>query len=93
MAWGIQTVYLPRENLQFLEEWLQYHVLLGAEYFYLYDNTGSETIFLGNSLAINGKNKYGVPFDLSLPDVQIEEMEAEIFRKYPVTKVKWQPKK
>jgi hypothetical protein len=92
MAWGIQTVYLPRENLGFLEEWLQYHVLLGAEYFYLYDNTGSETLKLGNSLASTGKNKYGIKFDFSLSDGQIEEMEAEILKKYPVTKVKWQPK-
>jgi hypothetical protein len=91
MSWGIQTVYLPRENLRFLEEWLQYHTMLGADYFYLYDNTGSRTIDLGNSAAVNGKNKYGVPLDFSLSDAQIEEIEAEIFKKYPVTKIKWRP--
>jgi hypothetical protein len=91
MSWGIQTVYLPRENLRFLEEWLQYHSMLGAEYFFLYDNTGSQTLDLGNSAAVNGKNKYGMPLDFSLSDRQIEEIEAEILKKYPVTKVKWQP--
>jgi hypothetical protein len=91
MSWGIQTVYLPRENLRFLEEWLQYHTMLGAEYFFLYDNTGSRTIDLGNSAAVNGKNKYGMPLDFSLSDLQIEEIEAEILKKYPVTKVKWRP--
>ena len=92
MTWGIHTVYIPRENIKYLEEWLQYHVLLGAEYFYLYDNTGTETTKLGNSLSSNGKNKYGIQFDFSLADIQIEEMESEIIKKYPVTKVKWQPK-
>lgn len=92
MAWGVHTVYIPRENLRFLEEWIQYHLLLGAEYFYLYDNTGSTFLDLGNSIAITGKNKYGVPVDFSLTDAEIEEIEAEIFRKYPVQKIKWQPR-
>jgi Glycosyl transferase family 2 len=92
MPWGIQTVYLPRENVRFLEEWLQYHSMLGAEYFFLYDNTGSQTIDLGNSVAVNGKNKYGMSLDFYLSDRQIEEVEAEILKKYPVTKVKWQPR-
>ena len=92
MAWGIHTVYIPRENLRFLEEWIQYHLLLGAEYFYLYDNTGSTFIDLGNSIAITGKNKYGVPIDFSLTDAEVEDIEAEIFRKYPVQKIKWQPR-
>lgn len=91
MAWGIQTVYLPRENLCFLEEWLQYHTMLGAEYFFLYDNTGSLTLDLGNSAAVNGKNKYGVPLDFSLSDSEIEEIESAILKKFPVTKVKWRP--
>jgi hypothetical protein len=92
MAWGIHTIYIPRENLRFLEEWIQYHLLLGAEYFYLYDNTGSTFLDLGNSIAITGKNKYGVPIDFSLTDAEVEEIEAEIFRKYPVQKIKWQPR-
>ncbi|MGD0334242.1 MAG: hypothetical protein ABSA90_13450 [Xanthobacteraceae bacterium] len=92
MAWGIHTVYIPRENLRFLEEWIQYHLLLGAEYFYLYDNTGSTFLDLGNSIAMTGKNKYGVSIDFSLTDAEVEEIEAEIFRKYPVQKIKWQPR-
>ncbi len=83
MAWGIHTVYIPRENLRFLEEWIQYHLLLGTEYFYLYDNTGSTSLEHGNSIAVNGKNKYGRSFDQSLTDAGIEDIEAEIFKKYP----------
>jgi hypothetical protein len=90
-AWGIQTVYLPRENIRFLEEWLAYHFQLGAEYFYLYDNTGSRELISGNAVAVNGKNKYGMEVDFRLTDDEIADIEAEIFKKYPVTKVKWQP--
>jgi len=78
MAWGIHTIYIPRENLRFLEEWIQYHLLLGAEYFYLY-NTGSTFLDLGNSIAITGKNKYGVPIDFSLTDAEVEEIEGRDF--------------
>jgi hypothetical protein len=91
MAWGIQTVYIPRENLSFLEEWIQYHMLLGAEYFYLYDNTGSTVIEFGNAIAVSGKNKYGVRVDWALSDSEIAEIEGEILRKYPVKKISWRP--
>lgn len=91
MSWGIQTVYIPRENLRFLEEWLAYHTLIGADYFYLYDNTGSTTLLLNNAAAVNGRTKYGVELDFSLSDADILDIEAEILRKYPVTKVNWRP--
>lgn len=92
MAWGIQTVYIPRENLRFLEEWLAYHTLLGAERFYMYDNTGSRSLHLNNGIAATGRNKYGLEMDFSLTDDEILDIEAQIFRRYPVTKVAWQPR-
>ena len=92
MAWGIQTVYIPRENLRFLEEWLAYHTMLGAEHFYMYDNTGSRDLHLDNAIAVTGRNKYGLEMDFSLSDDEILEIEAQIFRRYPVTKVIWQPR-
>lgn len=92
MGWGIQTTYLPRENLRFIEEWLAYHTLLGAEYFHLYDNTGSTELVDGHSIAVDGMNKYGMQVDMRLTDAQILEIEADIFKKYPVTKITWQPR-
>lgn len=91
MSWGIQTAYLPRENLAYMEEWLVYHLLLGAEYFYLYDNTGSTDLKLGQAIAVTGKNKYGIPMDFTLSDEEIAEIEAAILKKFPVVKVPWQP--
>lgn len=90
-TWGIQTVYLPRENIDYLEEWLAYHTLLGADFFYLYDNTGSQRVEHGNSLITNNKNKHGQLIDFGRSDDEIFHLEKEIFAKYAVTKVKWQP--
>jgi hypothetical protein len=91
MGWGIHTVYIPREELRFLEEWLAYHTMLGAEYFHLYDNTGSTTPHGGHSIEIDGKNRHGKPIDMRLSNADILEVEADIFKKYPVTKTIWQP--
>lgn len=55
---AIHTIFIPRENLFFLKEWLEYHILLGVEHFYLYDNTGSYGFEGSNSTT----NKYGVDF-------------------------------
>ena len=38
---GMHTVFLARENIAYLKEWIVYHALLGVQHFYLYDNTGS----------------------------------------------------
>ena len=36
---GMHTVFIARENILFLEEWVLYHKSLGVEYFFLYDNS------------------------------------------------------
>ena len=92
MVWSIHTVYLPRENLRFLEEWLAYHTALGADHFYLYDNTGSTDLHLDHAVAVTGRNKHGLEMDFTLSDGDILDIEAQILRRYPVTKVTWQPR-
>jgi len=92
-ALSIQTVFLPRENIMFLEEWMAYHVLLGVEHFYLYDNTGS----IGRQGSNQTTSKHGVNFyELTkhLSDADIEERMHDIFERIQaeVTLVKWQPK-
>jgi len=83
----IQTVYIPAENIRFIREWLQYHSEIGVEHFYLYDNTGSHHVDLGNAITLTGRNKYGRLID----DRDVTEEEAEILKDFPVTKIKWQP--
>lgn len=38
---SIQTVFILRENILFLEEWIKYHLALGVQRFFLYDNSNS----------------------------------------------------
>lgn len=90
----IQTVYIPRENILFIEEWLEYHSRLGIDNFYLYDNSGSiYKDFIGN-LELDGRNRNGwnvKEMTKSISDEDIEKIENSLFKKYNVTKVKWQP--
>ena len=36
---GMHTVFVAKENILFLEEWIKYHKDLGVDYFFLYDNS------------------------------------------------------
>ena len=38
---GLHTVFIARENILFLKEWVLYHRLKGIDHFFLYDNTGA----------------------------------------------------
>ena len=39
---GIHTVFIARENILFLKEWVLYHKYMGVEHFFLYDNSGAD---------------------------------------------------
>ena len=40
-TFAIHTVFIAKENILFMEEWLDYHMQLGFTKFYLYDNSKS----------------------------------------------------
>lgn len=42
MRFAISTTLLPRENIFWIEEWIKYHLYIGFDALFLYDNTGSE---------------------------------------------------
>lgn len=90
---AIHTVFLPRENLLFIKEWLAYHTLLGVEHFYLYDNTGS----VGRMGSTSTVNKYGLDFHAltqGLSDAETGAVMDSIFREFPgrITLVDWRPR-
>lgn len=91
----IQTVYIPRENILFIEEWMKHHKLLGVDEFYMYDNSGSHYFdFVGN-LEINGMDKQGNPVmekTKHLTDDDIKKIENEIFEKYNAKRISWAPR-
>ncbi len=90
---GIHTVFLARENIAYLKEWIIYHALLGVQHFYLYDNTGS----IGRDGSNSTTNKYGINFfeptkDFTDADIadQVEKIIADV--SVDATLIKWQPR-
>ena len=88
----IHTVYRPEENIKFIEDWLNHHLAIGVEHFYLYDNGGSIGNFkkIGHG-SIPGISKYKYKFPTNQLK-EIREQEEKILSKYPVTKIMWSPK-
>jgi Glycosyl transferase family 2 len=90
---GIHTVFLARENIAYLKEWIIYHALLGVQHFYLYDNTGSS----GRDGSNSTTNKYGINFfelTKNMTDDDIADQMDKIIEdvSVDVTLIKWQPR-
>ena len=94
---GIHTVFIGKENILFLKEWVLYHRYMGVEHFFLYDNSGSYGYNKGVSRPLfepNSKNKYGIPYDdmVALSDDKIADVLDHIRLEIPnVHVVRWQP--
>lgn len=93
------TVFLPRENLFFLEEWLRYHVAIGFGHVYLYDNSGSRFLDCGNNLEVTARNKRGeavyrllAHLDDAAVARELDGLLAPFERRGFVTRVPWQPR-
>lgn len=95
-TYAIHTVFILKENILFLEEWIKYHIHIGFDNFYLYDNTGSkyQDIHNGDIIEMNKTNKYGINYDKYIDDEQIEKKFKDILNKYKnnIIYIKWQPK-
>lgn len=90
---AIHTVFLPRENLFFLKEWLAYHLHLGVEHFYLYDNSGS--IGRGGSTSQINKRRFNFHSMTSgLDDIEVQAVLEAILDEFGsdiCTLIDWQP--
>ena len=96
---GLHTVFIAKENILFLKEWLLYHRLKGVDHFFLYDNTGvrrsSATVERSPHSVVGRVSKYGVPYDeiVRLSDSGIQHTLEEIQHEIPnVRIVRWQPR-
>jgi hypothetical protein len=89
---NIHTVFLLKENIPFLREWIIYNLNLGFYKIYLYDNTGS----VGRNGSNKTTNKYNFNFDeiINLTDEQINTELNDILSTYKnnLVYIKWQPK-
>ena len=96
---GFHTVFIAKENVLFLKEWIMYHRLKGVEHFFLYDNTGatrSSPMVENSPHTVHGKvSKYGVPYDeiVRLTSEEVQDILDEIERETPgVNILKWRPR-
>jgi Glycosyltransferase family 92 len=95
-GWGVHTVFLPRENLFHLEEWIDHNIQQGAQRLYLYDNTGSRWLDCGQNLEVTGRNKYGLDVQrltAHLSDEDVHRLLLAIVDAYQphVELVRWAP--
>jgi hypothetical protein len=99
---AINSVFIAKENIPFLEEWIDYHIQVGFDKFFLYDNSKVNKINHFNSVIspkkdmIAGKiNKYGINFDalVKLSQSEICDIMDKISKKYPniVHFIEWSP--
>lgn len=87
----IFTVYKPEENLDYINDWLNHHTNIGIKHFYLYDNGGGS----GNWGILKEKtninySKSGFKHRYSVEEAR--EKQKDIFKKYSVTHILWNPK-
>jgi hypothetical protein len=85
---SLQTVFILNENIKYLDEFIKYHISIGFNHFYLYDNEGTSG---GNGTKTH--NKYGFAVKTINTKSDIVKLNA-ICRKYEgyITVVKWQPR-
>lgn len=103
---AIHTVFILKENILFLEEWINYHILLGFNKFYLYDNSNVNKISGfdadeygqeegGKYIQYNKINKHNVNYD-EIVDVTQKDMDdyvQKLCEKYKcIDIIEWSPK-
>ena len=95
---AIHSVFILKENILFLEEWIVYHMLLGVDVFYLYDNSKVQRSCSWNQKAKNfacGKvNKYNVNYGkiVCMTDEEMKHYIGVLTEKYPNVHIfEWSP--
>lgn len=77
MSIAIHTVFVAKENILFLEQWIDYHMHIGFDRFYLYDNsdvTRGTGYHIKHECFVPGKvNKYGIDYE-SLTNLTAEDI-------------------
>ena len=103
MSYAIHTVFIAKENILFLEQWIDYHMLLGFNLFYLYDNSKvnltndlHNNTYHNKNVIPNKINKYCINYDeiVKLSNDDINNILNQIEKKYEgkVKFIEWSPK-
>ena len=99
MKLAIHTVFILKENILFLEEWIYYHILLGFNKFYLYDNSKMNKVTgfdnkPNHKIIGNKVNKYGINYDeiVNMTDTQMNQYVQKLCEKYKCIEIiEWSP--
>lgn len=87
----VHTVYKPQENLDYLDDWLNHHTKIGVEHFYMYDNAeGNGNYGTRATKTPHGYTRDGFKFKYEIKEAR--DLQKEIFKKYNVTHIIWNPK-
>lgn len=97
---ALHAVFISKENILFMEEWIDYHIQLGFNRFYLYDNSKvtrkSDFDSKNKSLQPGKVNKYNINYDeiVNLTQEQVNEIMDKIVKKYEgkVNIIEWSPR-
>ena len=96
---AIHSVFIAKENILFLEQWIDYHIQLGFNKFYLYDNSKvqiSGGMHVKSKVFETGKvNKYNINYNniVKLSDNEIKSKMNKIKQKYNnIIIIEWSPK-
>lgn len=100
MKIAIHSVFIAKENILFLEEWIKYHQLIGVTDFYLYDNSKVNKItgwdVRHKDKIILGKiNKYNIDYDklVKMNNNQVTEHLKKLCDKYKcINIIEWSPR-
>lgn len=101
--YAIHTVFIAKENILFLEQWIDYHMLLGFNKFYLYDNSKvnltndpHNNTYHEKNVIPNKINKYCINYDeiVKLSDTEIVNILKKIEEKYSknIRIIEWSPR-
>ena len=99
MKIAIHTVFILKENILFLEEWIKYHILLGFNKFYLYDNSkinkisGFDKKHI-NTIKFGNVNKYKVDYGkiVNMTNEQMNIYMKNLCDKYKcIELIEWSP--
>ena len=97
---GVHTVFIAKENILFLREWIIYHQLKGISHFFLYDNIGvtakSSFAVKNSPNLIPGRvSKHNIPYAdmVLLTDTEVSEILISIQQEFRnVHIIQWQPR-
>lgn len=83
---AIMTVFILKENILFLEEWIQHHLNMGVDYFVLYDNSKVQVqpkLSEGDKYVKPGKvNRHNINYGEVITDEKAQNEFNKLLDKY-----------